>query len=95
MLPDVFEDVYDKRFEKPREQWLGGYFNWTDEKDITKAERHTARDGFDAGANWAARNLLEIMRATTPEDRLDVMRMFCRGCGDLDPQYRCQCQNDE
>ena len=27
------------------------------------------------------------------QDRLDILREFCRGCGDDDP--RCQCQNDE
>lgn len=46
---------YDERFEAVREQWLRGYFNWTEEKDITEAERHTARDGFDAGANYVTK----------------------------------------
>jgi len=46
-------DNYVPEYQEPRERWLHGYFNWTEEKDITKAERHTARDGFDAGANWA------------------------------------------
>lgn len=46
-------DDYVEEFKEPRERWLWGYFNWTDEKDITEAERHTAQDGFDAGATWA------------------------------------------
>lgn len=57
---------YDERFKEPREQWLHGYFNWTEEKDITDAERHTARDGFDAGANWVTK---KQKTAITPENK--------------------------
>jgi len=51
---------YVEEYQEPRERWLHGYFNWTEESDITDAERHTARDGFDAGANWAERQLLDV-----------------------------------
>jgi len=44
---------YVEEFQEPREEWLWRYFNWVDEKDIAEAEKHTARDGFDAGATWA------------------------------------------
>lgn len=46
---------YVEQFQEPREAWAHGYFNWVDEDQITDAEQHTARDGFDAGATWMER----------------------------------------
>ena len=46
---EFIADDYDDRFKSEREAWLAGYFSWVD--DVPDGEVHTARDGFDAGAN--------------------------------------------
>jgi len=53
----VAEDIsdYDRRFEKPRETWLAGYFSWED--NVSDGEAHCARDGFDVGAQWMLNQL--------------------------------------
>ena len=80
---------YVEEYQEPRERWLHGYFNWTEEADITSAERHTARDGFDAGAHWAERQLLDVyviyispmgntcvVPATSEEEALEKLRTW-------------------
>lgn len=56
-MPVPIDDDYDPDLRIPRSQWLAGYFSWEDEKNISDAERHTAADGFDAGANYMRKQL--------------------------------------
>jgi hypothetical protein len=37
-----------------------------------------------------------LLALPTDDDRLEVLRDFCRGCGRVQPEDRsCQCENDE
>ena len=49
---DPEDGDYDPELRKPRTSWLAGYFGFLTTEPISDAERHTAADGFDAGANW-------------------------------------------
>lgn len=40
-------------------------------------------------------NIVNAMIALTDDERLEVMRCFCRGCGAVQPEFMsCQCWND-
>ena len=45
-------DDYDPDLKDPRNTWLRSYFGFLITKPVTDDEKHTASDGFDAGANW-------------------------------------------
>lgn len=101
--PDL--SIYIDAFKDIRERWLAGYFSWTESKDITEAELHTARDGFDAGANWqeklkkealTASNLIKHLRELPAEARAEIFLSFCKHCyRHLETNEQCHCWNDE
>lgn len=72
-------ETYVEKFQKAREHWIAWYFSWTEVKDVTEAELHTARDGFDAGANWQEKRsrlsetILEALRSLSSEDREKIL----------------------
>jgi hypothetical protein len=41
-------------------------------------------------------DIVNAMVALADDERLEVMRYFCRGCGAVQPEFMsCQCWNDE
>lgn len=77
-------DYYVDAFKEVRERWMAGYFSWTETKDITEAELHTARDGFDAGAGWKEKEkltpaaLIKAIEALSEADRSTVLNHFTK-----------------
>lgn len=71
-------ESYVEKFQKAREKWVAWYFSWTEVADVTEAELHTARDGFDAGANWQEKrngtleNIIEAIRRLSPGDQSQI-----------------------
>lgn len=80
----MLDDIYNEKYKQVREQWIVNYFSWVDSKTITEAEFHTARDGFDAGANWKEKDLsrpehlIRIIEKLSEEDRLLILKTIQR-----------------
>ena len=41
------------------------------------------------------REIIEMVKGLSEEQRVDILHAFCFHCGDYTPDYICQCSNDE
>jgi len=41
------------------------------------------------------REIIEMVKELSEEQRVDILCAFCYHCGDYTPDYYCQCSNDE